>query len=540
MFKFLQKPKKKIVDFKMSMKNFCSSMCVGIYPDLDNSTVDAVEVGALREFVRKQTNPEFGVLKHMITFLVSNSQINKYLISKRDFYINSAHPTGSISVSDLRCAKNSMEKKLVSYFEWDPFKKGFIDPNRAFYNTLNYLFKSKRCGIYVRIQHGVLVMFVPFVNPNFRNNWDLTESKLLGSSKVCDYKSLSDYYNDKKEVFRKEQILPLNKWWANAGVFCNEYSTQLWGDHLLGEFKHLFQTLCSQRKVPDCEFFLNKRDLPQLKRDLTCTHSFMFGEKILLKEASDPDLAFTPIVSPYTGEDFADFAFPLAEDWRNATQLLFSPNYINPVPFLTEWHQPSWDAKQSVAIFRGSCTGAGVTPQTNQRLALALFKHKRLNAKLTSWGGRDKKIGNLPMSFMDSRKFPFLDVGKHNFMTLSEQFKRYKYLLYVEGHSASNRLGALLGSGCVVIIVKTLFAQADKLWFSTCLKPFENFVPVKEDLSDLSEILDWCAQNDLKCQQIAKNALKLHKNVLSVKGILDYAHFVCCNISAHQKKLSIF
>jgi len=38
------------------------------------------------------------------------------------------------------------------------------------------------------------------------------------------------------------------------------------------------------------------------------------------------------------------------------------------------------------------------------------------------------------------------------------------------------------------------------------LKPDKHYIPVKQDLSDLLEKIDWARKNDAVVQQIAKNA----------------------------------
>ena len=38
-------------------------------------------------------------------------------------------------------------------------------------NTFAYLFHTLRCGIYVMIRGSKLVMFCPFANKNYTNNW---------------------------------------------------------------------------------------------------------------------------------------------------------------------------------------------------------------------------------------------------------------------------------------------------------------------------------------------------------------------------------
>ena len=47
--------------------------------------------------------------------------------------------------------------------------------------------------------------------------------------------------------------------------FCLQPSDKFWGDSYLPQIKDMLETLCSNRTVSDCEFFINKRDYPHMK-----------------------------------------------------------------------------------------------------------------------------------------------------------------------------------------------------------------------------------------------------------------------------------
>ena len=133
-------------------------------------------------------------------------------------------------------------------------------------NTLKYLFYHMKCGIFVMIRNGKLRIFAPFVNSEYRNTWG-NQLLLEGDG------SLSSYYSQKDGLYRDEEVEPdKTKWWANGNIICNELSkpedrnkTQYWGDHFLAALRDMIGEACRTRQLPDCEFFLNKRDYPQLK-----------------------------------------------------------------------------------------------------------------------------------------------------------------------------------------------------------------------------------------------------------------------------------
>ncbi len=63
------------------------------------------------------------------------------------------------------------------------------------------------------------------------------------------------------------------------------------------------------------------------------------------------------------------------------------------------------------------------------------------------------------------------------------------------------------------------------MWFSHLLKPYIHYVPVKSDLSDLIEKIQWCRDNDEKCkEEFSQEALKiLSNNIVQRKYIRLYA-----------------
>jgi hypothetical protein len=194
----------------------------------------------------------------------------------------------------------------------------------------------------------------------------------------------------------------------------------------------------------------------------------------------------------------------------------------------------AWSDKMPTAFFRGTATGGGTTVDTNQRLHLALLSYEwnkdqikgsnsnqypYLDAKITGWNRRDKKIAGKPMTYIKTSDFPFKG-GRENFTPIYEQ-SAFKYLIYAEGHCAACRYGFMMRLGSVILKVDSL-CVASELWYFPLLKPYYDHVPVKADLSDLREQIDWCRQHDDECRIIADNAKSLYDRFVSKEGILDY------------------
>ena len=270
------------------------------------SKADAIEFTT--EHCRTGSNPDTPNLRHNITTLIDWDQIQKHLIPKIEEYDSKwppVYPVAGGVVPNNRymdptsavyegCSKspNEASTKMVDDGETS---KAINDPDNAnkvyeklksrldlsvhrmmtkysTINTLKYLFYHMKCGIYVMIRNNEVVIFCPFVNKDYKNNW--------GSALQLDSvnNSQNAYYNEKKKHYRDESIIDRDKWWANGNIICNEddrtdmnlehqkvSTSQWWGDHFLFQLKDMLAETCAQRTVPDCEFFLNKRDYPQLK-----------------------------------------------------------------------------------------------------------------------------------------------------------------------------------------------------------------------------------------------------------------------------------
>lgn len=146
---------------------------------------------------------------------------------------------------------------------------------------------------------------------------------------------------------------------------------------------------CARFDVDDCEFFVNVRDHPQLKADLTDPFDAFWGScpppalpdevrrdrYVIVAVVSRSCLitfnSYCPIVSSFVADDFADLPFPSVDDWELASRKVFPGDcrdlYTRVIPDVP------WNERVSTAFFRGSATGAGVTAATNQRLQAALL-----------------------------------------------------------------------------------------------------------------------------------------------------------------------
>ena len=196
-----------------------------------------------------------------------------------------------------------------------------------------------------------------------------------------------------------------------------------------------------------------------------------------------------------------------------------------------------WEAKQSVAIFRGSVHRLNVYSQDWRRVgprrvqitadnwasvgrtALLPAKERRpelLNARLGSGSllGHSDRI-ELRLG-IPNRTWEAQDKG--SFMPFSEQLS-YKYSVNVEGHGGwADRLYKLMLHEQLALL-QDLPA---KLWYEAALRPWEHFVPVAADLSDLPEKIEWARSHDEQAQRMAAAAREVTTRWLTPAAMFRY------------------
>ena len=409
----------------------------------------------------------------------------------------------------------------------------FENSNEAFLNTVNYLWNYVKMCVMVRIEKNKLHTFYPFVNKDFRQTWG--ERVTLGNSTN---KDINVYLNMKEDVlgpefekFAGDIIKDKSRWWCNGSLVDNRTHKENmygWGDSMLNYYFNLIKKLCEARDLPNCTFFINKRDRPVLLSDDDGIITYPYPEYLdcVDKEMKVGD-KFVPIFSPYVGLNSVDIPLPCIDDYKNALGGMLEKSCRDKYdadPIVV----PKWKDRSSAAIFRGSATGSVFT-DNNQRIKLAMLSSALsdtsiLDAGITAYSERDGREYGSPVSFYKD------DFNiKVDRMSMSQQCK-YKYAIYVQGHSAAGRLSTLLKLGFVVLYVKpTVYSKVH--WFGDKLKEFVHYISVESDLSNLIAVIQWCKNNDRICEAISKRATEFYKKEI---GDLDvvYDYMQKCIVEA--------
>jgi hypothetical protein len=471
----------------------------------------------------------------------------KHLQQKLDFYKNSydckKHSRTRIQTNNRYkyftqthfTAGDTQQFQEYSYFDYVDLKKDITNTDniwkniqldictkfrdlteKCIYNTFTYLYNKFKKGIYIRIQDNKLAVFLPFSKANYINefgNRTKIDTKFQTFQKVV---QTSQKFENRKYDPKRVNSDP-KTWYGNNCLIRYEYPLSE-GDSGAVQMKNMFDELCKNRELPDMSFFVNRRDFPVLHRQNYEAYSGVFGEKHNL--VSHQYEKYAPILSMNSRNDFCDIPIPTWEDWdrvRSISDGVFFPKACRDYRFKFD---TKWENKKNVAVFRGASTGCGIDINSNMRLKVSYISQevvptvngkKILNAGITSWNARPRfHDGKLTTLNKDSLQL----VNKLS----PEEQSRYKYIINIDGHSSAYRLSLELSMGSVILLVDSDYF----LWYRKKMTEYVHYVPVKRDLSDLVEKIEWCLNHDKECQEIAHNALQFYQKYLNKSSIYDY------------------
>lgn len=161
-----------------------------------------------------------------------------------------------------------------------------------------------------------------------------------------------------------------------------------------------------------------------------------------------------------------------------------------------------WEQRLPCVFWRGACS-ADYKNNEFLRLAVvaALADHPACDVKLVR---RWHEIKPIPDDyFADPCPLP--------------HFLSYRVLLILDGNGISSSHTWVFASGAVPLLVSNC-----DFWFRPLLVPYEHYVPVQYDLSDLRVKIDWVLTNDSDARRIAEGAMAFARSHLSAPSQQKY------------------
>jgi hypothetical protein len=187
---------------------------------------------------------------------------------------------------------------------------------------------------------------------------------------------------------------------------------------------------------------------------------------------------------------------------------------------LSSYPKPAWDERKPMAFWRGGSSGCD-RPMLRHRVLDLIHDHRVADVAFTpgGWPANDALIP--PSYFKTSRS----DLAEH---------MQNKYIFIIDGNCIASAHQWVFGSGSVPIMITH---PDNDYWFKPYLQPMVNYVPIKYDLSDLVETLEWLVTHDDKAKEIADNAQHLATTLFTPEFQQAYIDFAVDRALAGETSL---
>jgi hypothetical protein len=211
--------------------------------------------------------------------VISNSRYNDFFQThftagdEDQFQEYRDQSNGDVSIPRINLSDNKFQDiDLSGDIGWKKYENLNA---RCVNNTFQYIFNKLKKGLFVKIQDNKVKVFLPFSKKGFVNEWG---DKIKIDPKFGNMENFMMYIN---KMMGKNYRISVNRfpdnWYANNCLVRSEFPINE-GDTNNSEMSDMLNTLCANRKVPDMEFFLNRRDFPILKRNGTEPYDHIFGD----------------------------------------------------------------------------------------------------------------------------------------------------------------------------------------------------------------------------------------------------------------------
>jgi Glycosyl transferase family 90 len=165
---------------------------------------------------------------------------------------------------------------------------------------------------------------------------------------------------------------------------------------------------------------------------------------------------------------------------------------------------PAWSERSNPIVWRGSPTGLGAIAADDMRPENCdLNLRVRVCLKLKGVGDVDAKLVKVRRRTLGPQKAVLAESRIVGEKIRESSWARRKFAIDVDGftNTWSNFYVRLL-LGCCVIKVGSPLGY--RQWYYDKIEPWVHFVPVRADLSDLIERIDWCRSHENECREIAR------------------------------------
>lgn len=189
-----------------------------------------------------------------------------------------------------------------------------------------------------------------------------------------------------------------------------------------------------------------------------------------------------------------------------------------------KYKEVPWKMRKSVAFWRGASNDKGYTLENYRE------KPRFLISQLAKEHPKEIDAGFCRV-YPENVEKVIEDLGLIVGYANLEGHLNYKYLPVLDGYMCTfPGFQWRLLSGSV-----TFKQESDEVqYFYSALKPYKHFIPLKNDMSDLLEKIDWAKKHDRECHLIAERARAFAHRNLMPNQIYAYLYWVLKEYSKKQ------
>jgi len=277
--------------------------------------------------------------------------------------------------------------------------------------------------------------------------------------------------------------------------------------------------------------------------DLSLVLVFLFGAQRIGQFTSGP-IAFGMYLSDYSslldrhlvGPGLPIFAY-LGRDtswlipWPSSFSVLSTQDVENWSETKKAGAQKSWEARDPKAYWIGAVTGPWEFALDDGLMAVPRMKLLRMSKEHPQQLHADwSSTAGYGISWVtdESNVSGFMAHGSHSVEELTgiakstyqavDNWEGFKYYVNLDGVVMGGRLNKLLALGGVVLQHQAGYHEHT----NALMKPYEHYVPIEYDLSDLVQKVEWLQQNDAEAKRIAENGRALALKRMRLEDDLCY------------------
>ena len=309
-------------------------------------------------------------------------------------------------------------------------------PSRArFEATVKYLTDEVKHGVVFLIRAGRVRSTLIISNTSFKTPWSWSAVTLPDGEAVTP----SVFHQFVADNGLQPANVELEAMWASKNVLCSVEQPNGCNPQQALKYFDMLEECARTHVLPDVDLFVNRRDCPWYRRDGKHCYSFAGPCRPVSREPR------CPVASVYQGDAWLDL--PILE-----------PDA--PIQAVGT----KWERKIEKAFFRGSATGQGACKESNTRMRVASISGDCVDCGITSWTKRLRIEKGCLRAPINQSVVAAID---------SREWSKWKYLIYVDGHSAALRYGGMMSCESVILKVDSIAEiedAANRLWFFESLK----------------------------------------------------------------------